>query len=88
MRYMMILLLLLLGGCGLMGKKDESDKSAPVSTVSMHDRDMAECEMKALETIPSGPDSEARIDRYTRLCMQSRGYPMGQDTKVNVRIRE
>jgi len=44
--------------------------------------------MQALEAIPHGPDAEARIQRYTRLCMQSRGYPAGAETEVKVKLRK
>lgn len=85
LRYTIILLLLSLGGCGLFGEKKEPVQS---SRVSEHDRDLAECEMKALEVIPQGADADARIQRYTRLCMQSRGYPAGAETEVKVKLRK
>ncbi len=85
MRYM-IFVLLLLGGCGLMGGKDEPAE-ARSPDVSAHDRDLAKCEMQALERIPPGTDEEARIQRYTRLCMQSKGYAVDGDTNVNVKLR-
>ncbi|MDZ7735300.1 MAG: hypothetical protein U5P41_03520 [Gammaproteobacteria bacterium] len=85
MRYL-IIVLFLLSGCGMFGGKDEPAGRAD-SAVSEHDRDRAECEMQALEAISHGPDAEARIQRYTRLCMQSRGYPGGAETEVNVKLR-
>lgn len=85
MRYMLIfILVMLLPACGLMGGgKDESE----ARKVSARDRDLAQCEMKALESIPAGPDAEARIERYTRLCMQARGYP-STDRRMKVIIRD
>lgn len=85
MRYL-IISLFLLGGCGMFGSKDEPVESEKPA-VSKHDRDRAECEMQALEAIPHGPDAEARIQRYTRLCMQSRGYPAGAEPDVKVKLR-
>jgi len=85
MRYL-IISLILLGGCGMFGGKDKAE-SRPDTAVSQHDRERAECEMKALEAISPGDDAEARIERYTRLCMQSRGYS-GKATEVKVRIRD
>ena len=85
MRYLSILVVIMLAsGCGLMGgKKDDSEPRK----VSPRDRDLAQCEMRALESIPAGPDAEERIERYTRLCMQERGYP-GTDRKMKVIIRD
>jgi hypothetical protein len=85
MRYVLILLLsLLLTGCGLFGSKEDESE---VRKVSARDRDLAQCEMQALESIPAGPDAEERIERHTLLCMQERGYP-GTDRKMKVIIRD
>lgn len=85
LRYTILILLPLVSGCGLFGEKGQDYQA---SRVSVHDRDRAECEMKALEVIPEGENAEARIQRYTQLCMQSRGYPASGGTEVKVRIRE
>jgi hypothetical protein len=85
MRNLLVLLLAaLLTGCGLVGsKKDESE----TRKVSPRERDLAQCEMQALQAIPAGPDAAERIDRYTLLCMQERGYP-GTERKMKVIIRD
>lgn len=85
MRYLsIVVIIMLISGCGLMGgKKDDSEPRK----VSPRERDLAQCEMRALESIPAGPDTEERIERYTRLCMQERGYT-GTDRKMKVIIRD
>lgn len=85
-KYTILLLMPFLAGCGMFSEKEEIRES---SRVSAHDRDLAECEMKALEVIPQGEDAAARIQRYTRLCMQSRGYPGGGgETDIRVKLRD
>ncbi len=68
MRYKSLLLcFIFLSGCGLMGDKEQPDEPRS-SSVSQHDRDLARCEMQAMEKLPANA-ADDRVQRYTRLCM-------------------
>jgi len=87
MRYTSLLLcFIFLSGCGLMGGKEQPEEPRS-SDVSQHDRDLARCEMQAMEKLPSNA-ADDRVQRYTRLCMQSKGYSVDADTKLNVNLRD
>ena len=88
MRYMSLLVgLLFLSACGLLGDKERPSDSRPSSDVSQHDRDLARCEMQAMEKLPSNADDD-RVQRYTRLCMQSKGYAVDGNSNINVNVRD